>query len=118
MKSQAAAASAAVERVRQAADRREKLQSLIARFCRGASELGLDLLNSRTPIQPLLTGSASRAMDWSERLYKAGFLVTAIRPPTVARGASRLRITLSAAHHEDDIDRLLDALESCQLHFA
>ncbi len=115
---QAAAASAAVELVRQAADRRERLQYLIARFCRGASELGLDLLNSRTPIQPLLTGSASRAMDWSERLYEAGFLVTAIRPPTVARGASRLRITLSAAHRENDVDRLLDALESCQLHFA
>ena len=90
--------------------RRERLQSLIARFRAGAVQLGLPLTDSQTPIQPLLAGSAARALDWSQRLETAGILVSAIRPPTVPEGTARLRITFSAAHIESDVDRLLDAL--------
>ncbi|MBK1723724.1 8-amino-7-oxononanoate synthase [Thiocystis violacea] len=90
--------------------RRERLHALIARFRHGAAELGLTLADSRTPIQPLLAGSASRALAWSQALESAGILVGAIRPPTVPEGTARLRLTLSAAHCESDIDRLLDAL--------
>ena len=90
--------------------RRERLQSLIRRFRTGAAELGLPLMDSPTPIQPLVAGSAERALSWSRRLEGLGILVSAIRPPTVPEGSARLRITFSAAHEETDVDRLLEAL--------
>jgi 8-amino-7-oxononanoate synthase len=90
--------------------RRERLMALIKRFRRGAAELGLALADSQTPIQPLLAGSAARALLWSQALEAAGILARAIRPPTVPEGTARLRITFSAAHSQADVDRLLDAL--------
>jgi 8-amino-7-oxononanoate synthase len=90
--------------------RREKLRSLVARFRAGAAQLGLSLADSRTPIQPILLGAADRAVAASQALDDAGLLVTAIRPPTVPPGKSRLRVTLSALHEEADVDRLLVAL--------
>ncbi len=90
--------------------RREQLMTLIASFRAGAAQLGLALADSRTPIQPLLAGSAARAVAWSKALEQAGILVRAIRPPTVPEGTARLRVTLSAAHSHADVDRLLDAL--------
>ncbi len=90
--------------------RRDHLFALIKHFRQGAIALGLPLMDSPTPIQPLLTGSAQQALRWSAQLEQAGLLVTPIRPPTVPEGASRLRITLSAAHDEAHVDRLLDGL--------
>jgi 8-amino-7-oxononanoate synthase len=90
--------------------RRARLRLLIARFRQGAGQLGLPLTDSFTPIQPLLAGSAERAIGWSQALEAAGILVGAIRPPTVPEGAARLRITFSTAHADTDVDRLLDAL--------
>jgi 8-amino-7-oxononanoate synthase len=106
----ACATRAALQRVRQDDWRRERVQQLIERFRRGGAQLGLPLCDSHTPIQPLLVGDAERALQLSETLRERGILISAIRPPTVAAGASRLRITLSAAHSETDIDRLLEAL--------
>jgi len=91
--------------------RREKLQTLVQRFRRGASELGLPLMDSFTPIQPLLLGNAARALSVSQRLREEGFLISAIRPPTVPEGTARLRITFSALHEEQHVDRLLEALD-------
>ena len=90
--------------------RRERLRTLIARFRQGAAQLGLPLADSPTPIQPILAGSSARALHWSRTLEAAGILVTAIRPPTVPAGTARLRVTLSAAHTDADLDRLLTAL--------
>jgi 8-amino-7-oxononanoate synthase len=90
--------------------RRERLQTLIQRLRAGAAQLGLPLADSSTPIQPLMAGSAAQALAWGQGLESAGILVTPIRPPTVPEGTARLRITLSAAHTESDVDRLLDAL--------
>lgn len=106
----AAAALAAVEVARSESWRREKLAALIRRFRDGASELGLPLMRSDTAIQPLLLGEADAAMATAQALEAQGFLVGAIRPPTVPAGKARLRITLSAAHEEEHVDRLLDAL--------
>jgi 8-amino-7-oxononanoate synthase len=106
----AAAACEAVRIARTEAWRREKLQALIARFRTGASQLGLPLADSPTAIQPIIVGDADRAVAASHALEAAGFLVTAIRPLTVPAGKARLRVTLSAAHEEQDVDRLLDAL--------
>lgn len=91
--------------------RREKLHTLIARFRQGAAQLGLQLMESITPIQPLLVGNAHEALRLSEALLERGILISAIRPPTVPEGTARLRITLSAAHSEEQVDRLLAALE-------
>jgi 8-amino-7-oxononanoate synthase len=96
--------------VREESWRRDRLQQLVQRFRHGAQQLGLSLLPSDTPIQPLVIGAAPRALEASERLLEQGILVTAIRPPTVPENTSRLRITLSAAHQEQHIDRLLEAL--------
>jgi 8-amino-7-oxononanoate synthase len=90
--------------------RREKLQALVARFRQGASELDLPLMDSFTPIQPLVLGDAARASSVSQRLREQGFLISAIRPPTVPEGTARLRITFSALHEEQHVDRLLTAL--------
>ena len=90
--------------------RREKLQQLVKRFRRGAIESGLPLMDSFTPIQPLLLGDTERALTVSQRLREQGFLISAIRPPTVPEGTARLRITFSAEHEEAHVDRLLNAL--------
>jgi 8-amino-7-oxononanoate synthase len=94
--------------------RRKHLNRLIARFRAGAAELGLTLMDSPTPIQPLLIGDSARAMEFSRLLRERGLLVGAIRPPTVPAGTARLRVTLSAAHSEEQVDRLLAALGECQ----
>ncbi len=91
--------------------RREKLNVLIQRFKQGARQLGLPLMESMTPIQPILVGNSEKALQISQRLEQQGLLITAIRPPTVPHNTARLRITFSAAHQEADIDRLLIALE-------
>jgi len=99
--------------VEQADDRRDKLQQLIKRFRHGATQLGMTLSDSQTPIQPLVIGSATQALRMSEQLAQAGILVTAIRPPTVPEGSARLRITFSASHTDQDVDQLLGVLEQC-----
>jgi 8-amino-7-oxononanoate synthase len=111
----AAAALEAVQLAQTEDWRRDKLAALIARFRRGATELGLPLTASMSAIQPLLLGSADAALAAAQALERHGLLVSAIRPPTVPPGQARLRITLSAAHEEAHVDRLLDALETLHL---
>ena len=90
--------------------RRARWRELVAFFRRGAQQLELPVLASSTPIQPLLVGNSARAVAISDGLRQQGFLVTAIRPPTVPTGSARLRITVSAAHTEDQLEHLLTAL--------
>ncbi|MFM7626690.1 MAG: 8-amino-7-oxononanoate synthase [Gammaproteobacteria bacterium] len=108
----AAATRRALRIVREEPWRREALHSRIAEFRDGAARRGLAVLPSTTPIQPLILGSESVALAASARLADAGYRVTAIRPPTVPVGTSRLRITLSAAHTPQQVDGLLAALEA------
>ncbi|SJM91410.1 8-amino-7-oxononanoate synthase [Crenothrix polyspora] len=95
--------------------RREKLHVLSDRFKAGANDLGLPLMPSASAIQPLLVGDSQAAVALSNTLFKAGFLVSAIRPPTVAQGSARLRITFSALHEIQHVDGLLDALSTVKL---
>ena len=106
----ARAARTALEIVQAEPWRRSHLASLVRRFRSRAAALGLPLLPSETPIQPIVLGSERCALAASTHLLETGFLVPAIRPPTVPAGASRLRVTLSAIHQVEDVDRLLDAL--------
>ncbi|MGY3866119.1 8-amino-7-oxononanoate synthase [Aeromonas bivalvium] len=107
---QACAVSKSIELVRAADEARAHLAELVARFRQGARQLGWCLGESDTPIQPLLVGESSAALQLAERLRECGVWVSAIRPPTVPVGTARLRITLCAAHGEADVDRLLEAL--------
>ena len=93
--------------------RREHLQQLIQQFRQGAQALGLNLMDSPTPIQPVLIGDSGQAMAISAKLREQGILVGAIRPPTVPAGSARLRITLTAAHSAEQVQQLLDALAVC-----
>ena len=93
--------------------RREHLNTLINQFRRGAEQIGLQLMDSFTPIQPILMGDSARALRLSKRLRECGVLVTAIRPPTVPAGSARLRVTLSAAHTEAQVQLLLSVLDDC-----
>jgi len=88
--------------------RRQHLFELIDYFRNKANHL--PLMPSITPIQPLLLGTAERALSVSKALYQQGIIVTAIRPPTVPQGSARLRITLSAAHNKAQIDQLIEIL--------
>ena len=111
----ACATRAALQRVREDDWRREHLQGLIRVFRSGARQLGLTLCDSQTPIQPLLVGAAGRALQLSQALRDRGILISAIRPPTVAEGSSRLRITFSAAHSEAQVQQLLAALAAAAM---
>lgn len=110
----AAASRASLRVIREEAWRREKLNELITHFRSGAKAAGFALMESATPIQPLLLGENERALAWSSALEASGLLVGAIRPPTVPAGSARLRITFSAAHEKADVDVLLAALAICQ----
>ena len=117
----AAATRAALRVIDKEPWRREKVLALAERFRAGLAErqIGaqpeLRLLVPGTPshgsaIHPIVVGDEARALAVSAALEKRGFLVAAIRPPTVPAGTSRLRVTLSAAHEEAQVDALIDAL--------
>ena len=76
----------------------------------GLNDLGLTLMESSSAIQPVIIGENQAALDLAQQLREQGIWVSAIRPPTVPPGTARLRITLSAAHRAQDINRLLEAL--------
>ena len=100
----------ALSLVREEAWRRGHLFDLIRQFRTGCRQLGLRVSASETAIQPLIIGDATEAVRISEELYRKGILIPAIRPPTVPAGTSRLRISLSAAHAESQVDYLLETL--------
>ena len=96
--------------VRDEPNRRKTLRERVRQFRAGAAAAGLPLLASETPIQVLPCASPAAAMGLSQRLFERGIWVPAIRPPTVPRGTSRLRITFSANHTEIQVRQLLEAL--------
>jgi len=114
----AAASLAAVRLARRDEWRREKLTALVARFREGAARAGFELLPSTTPIQPLVVGEDRAALALASALEARGYWVAAIRPPTVPDGSARLRITLSAAHTDADVDGLVGALAAARAEVA
>jgi 8-amino-7-oxononanoate synthase len=106
----AAAVSASLKLIAGEPERRERLARLIDHLKHGVAELPWSLMPSNTPIQPLLVGDNHEALRLADGLRERGILCPAIRPPTVPEGSARLRISLSAAHSEADLDRLFDAM--------
>jgi 8-amino-7-oxononanoate synthase len=109
----AEALRAALAIVRADDARRDRLHANIARFRAGARTLPWRVLPSVTAIQPVVVGGSAAAVALSARLADRGFLVPAIRPPTVPANTARLRVSLSAAHTAADVDALLAALADC-----
>ena len=101
---------ASLQLMRQENWRRERLQQLITQLRDGMRGLPWALMESSTPIQPLLVGGNEAALMLSDSLRARGIWVPAIRPPTVPQGTARLRITLSAAHEKKDVDELIGVL--------
>lgn len=93
---------------------RERLQHNIRYFRHCCEQADIQLTGSKTAIQPIIIGDTEDAVGTSKKLFADGILVTAIRPPTVPEGTARLRITLSAAHSHEQIDKLVSALNSIQ----
>ena len=111
----AAAVEASLQIIETEEWRRERLRKLIGALREPLREAGAELTPSSTPIQPLVLGANAKALSASAALRERGIVVPAIRPPTVPEGTARLRISLSAAHTEQDVSRLVTALcEVCR----
>jgi 8-amino-7-oxononanoate synthase len=89
---------------------RTHLQHMAGRLRTGLTEAGIDTLASTTQIVPAVIGEEALTLKAARRLEAEGMLAVAIRPPTTPKGSSRIRFTLSAAHAEADVDRLLAAV--------
>lgn len=98
--------------------RRERLAQLSAKLAAALLTRRWRLVPSTTPIQPLIVGTNAEAVALSDALAAEGILVPAIRPPTVPEGTARLRISLSAAHSEQHVQRLIEALHAAERVFA
>jgi 8-amino-7-oxononanoate synthase len=103
----------ALDLIEQGDERRSHLQSLIRGLREGLQGLRWTLAQAATPIQPLLIGGNDEALALGAALLEQGIWTPVIRPPTVAPGTARLRISLSAAHSSAQVARLVDALRHC-----
>lgn len=108
---QACALRAALQVVRQADSARARLAGHVAQLRQALAGGRWRLADSHSAIQPLIVGENQAALALAQRLRARGLWVCAMRPPTVPPGSARLRITLSAAHRTQDIERLLEALD-------
>jgi 8-amino-7-oxononanoate synthase len=103
-----------LELIENGSARRDRLGELVSRVQRGLAASRWRLLPSSTAIQPLIIGDSVEALRVSEKLAALGVLVPAIRPPTVPQGTARLRISISADHTVEDVDRLIGGLEAVE----
>ena len=109
----AAVASAALDLIDEDPSIVLALRARIGELSAALSAAGLEASPSSTAIHPIIVGGTRAALDASARLQDRGFLVPAIRPPTVPEGTSRLRVSLSAAHTREEIAALAAALVDC-----
>lgn len=105
------AARVGIMLARTAEDRRMRLRAKTARLRAGLRELGFPALDGPAPIVPIIVGQEQRAIDLMTRCLERGVYAPAVRPPTVPRGTSRLRISMRADHTDEQVDLLLNALE-------
>jgi 8-amino-7-oxononanoate synthase len=94
--------------------RRERARAIGGRLRAGLIEAGYQVAPSTGPIVPVLIGDPGAAIQLSKHLEQHGFLVPAIRPPTVPEGTSRLRVTVSAAHRDEEVERLIQTFREAR----
>ncbi|MDE2887128.1 MAG: 8-amino-7-oxononanoate synthase [Gemmatimonadota bacterium] len=112
-----AAATAALGIIESRPDLRENLLRNVRTVQNALNELGFDIMDTQSQIVPVLIGNTERTMAISDHLFEEGIYLSGIRPPTVPDGESRLRLTLMADHSEDDINRLIQAMEDVRAAF-
>jgi 8-amino-7-oxononanoate synthase len=113
-----AAARAAIDIIEAEPERRRYLLQLAGEFRRKLIEAGIPTVrNGVGPIVPILLETPDRAMHAARQVEQEGFLVAAIRPPTVPAGTSRLRFTLPSGHKPADVEALVGALQRAGVHF-
>jgi 8-amino-7-oxononanoate synthase len=110
----AAALMASLEVMQQAPERQQHLHQLIAYLKQQLKLKRWQLMPSDTAIQPLLVGDNATVLALSDYLRQAGIFVPAIRPPTVPENTARLRISLSAAHSQAQVDQLIEAIQQAE----
>jgi 7-keto-8-aminopelargonate synthetase-like enzyme len=103
-------AIAALEILREEPHRQARLRESARRARRAVSEIGFEIPAGDSPIIPVIFGSEEAALGAAQAIFERGILVPAVRPPTVPKGSSRLRVTLSCDHRDDDVEKLLEAL--------
>jgi 8-amino-7-oxononanoate synthase len=106
----AAAADAAIRVIQEEPSRRQRLRESSRHIRARIAEMGVKMPAGDSPIIPIILGDESAALDAARWMQEQGLLVGAVRPPTVARGSSRLRITLSSEHTDEQIQQLLAAV--------
>jgi 7-keto-8-aminopelargonate synthetase-like enzyme len=106
----AAAATAAIDVMEREPERQQRVRRLASRVRADLRSAGLDLPLGDSPIIPILLGSESAALQAADELADQGMLSLAVRPPTVPRGTSRLRVTLSSQHSDEEVQQLTHAL--------
>jgi 8-amino-7-oxononanoate synthase len=107
-----AAALCAVEIIKNAKDKRAKLKANSEYLREKLKKLGLDTGASTSHIIPVIIGDNKKTLEISKKLFEKGFFVVAIRPPTVAPGTARLRISLQCDHTKEQIDNLCDSIKT------
>ncbi|MGH7826396.1 MAG: 8-amino-7-oxononanoate synthase, partial [Candidatus Binatia bacterium] len=107
-----AVAIAAIDIVKKEPERRQALRNNCERLREGLKGLGYSLGNSKSQILPLIIGDAARCIQLSERLLERDLFAQGIRPPTVAPGTSRLRLTLMATHTQEHIHQALEVFKA------
>jgi 8-amino-7-oxononanoate synthase len=107
----AAAALTAIDVMRDEPQRQARVRALARRVREAIGAMGFELQTGDSPIIPVVLGEAERAISASMELVKMGLLVPAVRPPTVAKGSSRLRVTLSSDHTDQEVGKLIAVLD-------
>ena len=106
----AVACEAAIGVMGEEPERQARVGELARRVRAGLAKAGWEIPSGDSPIVPVIVGDANRALELAEGLRKSGLLVMPVRPPTVAKGSSRLRITLSAEQTDEQVEYLLARL--------
>lgn len=106
-----AAILAGLEVIKSEPQRRKLLQENAEHLRMNLQMAGMDTMDSSTHIVPVLIGKSQKAMQVSKELYEAGYFVAAIRPPTVARGTARLRVSVQCEHTKEQIENLAFAIQ-------
>jgi len=109
----AAAAAESIAVMRDEPQRQSRVRALASRLRTELTGQGLELLPGDSPIVPIVLGEADVALRAADRLRVAGLLVVAVRPPTVPRGGSRLRVTVSCDHTDAELACLIEELTRC-----
>ena len=114
----ATASSAAIRIIQHEPARRERLRNNRNALHAALTGMGFQLADSQSPILPIIVKSPETALKMSQALYEAGVYVPAIRPPTVPKHSSRLRLTVSSEHTQEQLEYVVTAFRKAQEAFS